>query len=837
MSILGKTVNKTVWKADWMPGLLVMLACLLLTETPLLRSLDWHAYDLGMRFSTDKAVSDEIVVIAIDDKSLHALGAWPWSRDILAKATAIVARARPKALGFMVAFDGAQGASNLESVEKLREVLKKQKVLKSRVRKALEATEARLDTDQQLASTLHTAVRIVLAMPYVSGAATTGSTGLPRYLDKFMLQGWDDIQLPVVSSVYPPIQLFTKRVSGVGVIDARTHPRVHAHQYPLAVRYADHVLPSFALMLAARNLGLSVQHIQPGNDATIKLGSKSIAVDSNYAVYPRFYPDQDDQPAFRVISILDLLNGEVEPAELRRKTILIGLTSTRHVATEMTPIGKAMSPTLIAAHTISSLLNEDSFRVPRWSGRVQKMTVVLVGLYLMFLLTGLRKTTGFFISLFLLLMMANVHFILMASQATWLPLMAPILALLVGHFIIGTRQAVRSQVSGIQRALSDANRQLGQSFQAQGQFDLAFEKFKQCEIDDSLLGRLYNLGLDYERKRQFNKAVGVFSFIQAQEASYNDVHDRIIQNKQATDAIVLGNGSATGTHAALILDSGDMQKPMLGRYQIDKEIGRGAMGMVYLGRDEKIGRTVAIKTMAMREEIEADKRDEVKARFFREAEAAGRLNHPNIVTVYDVGDEQDLAYIAMDYLKGKDLTAFCNVKTLLPIATVFEIIMSIAKALEYAHELHVVHRDIKPANIIYHAAKKTAKITDFGVACLTDASKTKTGTVLGSPYYMSPEQLAGNKVDGRADIYSLGVTFYQLLAGELPFTGDSMANLMYKIANEKHPDIRNYRPDIPACVSNIINRSLHKDIEKRFQSGEQMAASMKRCYERIIEEG
>ena len=259
------------------------------------------------------------------------------------------------------------------------------------------------------------------------------------------------------------------------------------------------------------------------------------------------------------------------------------------------------------------------------------------------------------------------------------------------------------------------------------------------------------------------------------------------------------------------------------------------MGMVYLGHDDKIGRTVAIKTMVLSDEFEDDMRDEIRNRFFREAEAAGRLDHPNIVTVYDVGEEQDLAYIAMDYLKGKDLSAYTGGKDRLPVSEVFEIIMSVAVALDYAHQQKVVHRDIKPANIIYDKQKRTAKITDFGVACLTDASKTKTGTVLGSPYYMSPEQLAGKRVDGRADLFSLGVTLYQLLSGELPFQGDSIANLMYNIANEKHPDIRRYRSDLPNCVNNVINKSLSKEAEGRFASGKQMAAAMKRCQEHIRE--
>ncbi len=185
----------------------------------------------------------------------------------------------------------------------------------------------------------------------------------------------------------------------------------------------------------------------------------------------------------------------------------------------------------------------------------------------------------------------------------------------------------------------------------------------------------------------------------------------------------------------------------------------------------------------------------------------------------------------MDYLKGKDLSAYINEKNLLPVTRVFKVIMSVALALDYAHQQHVVHRDIKPANIIYDETSNTAILTDFGVACLTDASKTKTGTVIGSPIYMSPEQLIGKNIDGRADIFSLGVTFYQLLTGKLPFNGDSMASLMYAIANEKHEDVRSFRMDLPACVGIIIDKALEKDAEQRFQSGREMAIMMKACYE------
>jgi len=185
---------------------------------------------------------------------------------------------------------------------------------------------------------------------------------------------------------------------------------------------------------------------------------------------------------------------------------------------------------------------------------------------------------------------------------------------------------------------------------------------------------------------------------------------------------------------------------MLGRYEIESELGKGAMGAVYLGRDPKISRVVAIKTMALSQEFEADELKKVKARFFREAKTAGRLTHPNIVTIYDAGEEHDLAYIAMEFLKGADLTNHTRPDTLLPITKVLSIIRRAAEGLDYAHQYNVVHRDIKPANIMWDEKTDSMKITDFGIARITDSSKTRTGMILGTPSYMSPEQLAGKKL-------------------------------------------------------------------------------------------
>jgi serine/threonine protein kinase len=236
---------------------------------------------------------------------------------------------------------------------------------------------------------------------------------------------------------------------------------------------------------------------------------------------------------------------------------------------------------------------------------------------------------------------------------------------------------------------------------------------------------------------------------------------------------------------------------------------------------------VAIKTMALSQEFAGDELVDARERFFREAETAGRLQHQNIVTIFDAGEEHDLAYIAMEFLKGKDLVDYCKGDKLLPVATTLSIVARVAEALAYAHKQNVVHRDIKPANIMYELDSDTVKVTDFGIARITDSSKTKTGLVLGTPSFMSPEQLAGKKVDGRSDLYSLGVMLFQMLAGVLPFRGDSMAELMFKIANEEAPDIRIIRPDLPALLADIVSLSLSKRPETRYQDGNLFAADLR----------
>jgi serine/threonine-protein kinase len=270
---------------------------------------------------------------------------------------------------------------------------------------------------------------------------------------------------------------------------------------------------------------------------------------------------------------------------------------------------------------------------------------------------------------------------------------------------------------------------------------------------------------------------------------------------------------------------------MLGRYEVVKELGQGAMGTVYLGRDQKINRDVAIKTLAFNG-VDESQLPMIKERFFREAEAAGRLNHPGIVTIFDAGEEHDLAYLAMEYLDGENLSAYCKPDTLLPVDEVLEIISEIADSLAYAHSNNVVHRDIKPANVM-RQRDGSVKVTDFGIARVVSESQTQTGMILGTPSYMSPEQVAAKKIDGRSDLFSLGSVCYELLCGEKAFSGDSLASLMYNISNLRYTPLSEKRKGLPICSHDLVDMLLVKAVSRRPKNAAIVAEEARACWEKV----
>ncbi|RYX80364.1 serine/threonine protein kinase [bacterium] len=265
----------------------------------------------------------------------------------------------------------------------------------------------------------------------------------------------------------------------------------------------------------------------------------------------------------------------------------------------------------------------------------------------------------------------------------------------------------------------------------------------------------------------------------------------------------------------------------LGKYVVEKEIGRGAMGAVYLGYDPVTDHKVALKTMALAREFQGDELADARARFLREAEMAGRLDHPDIVSIIGAGETDGLAFIAMELVEGVDISQYAHPSKLLPLAQLLPIMARVADALAYAHTRGVTHRDIKPANIMVDLASGSVKVMDFGVARVADAARTRTGVVLGTPTFMSPEQLSGQTLDGRTDLYSLGVSMFQLLTGYLPYRNDSMAQLMRAIAQEEVPNVCDLRDDLPRPLGDIVALALQKHPNTRYANGQQMAEDLR----------
>ena len=830
------------WRSDWFIGVVATLMVLVFSGRDLLQSLERKAYDLGVR-ATSQVPNDRIAVIAIDDQSIANIGRWPWPRDVHARMTEILSGAKAKVIGYNVFFFEPQVDQGLEYINKLSAAFATSSFRNSADPAAgqfnrilTEAAEA-LNTDAKLQGSFRRANNVLLPFVFQGLAEPQGNPDkpLPEYVLRSAINASDrgididNLPIPGITPLFP-LEGFVTSAVALGHLNADRDVDGAVRTEPLVVRYYDKYFPALSVMLAAQSLNLTPTDIRLNFGEGLTLGKLRIRTDSNLRMYTYFYSEQDGgRPPFPLDSFFDVYTGKIPADKYRDKIVLIGPTATGLGQAMVTPVSAGTSPVETMAHTVSSILKEHFFVVPSWGVWVRLLLIVAVAGYLIGVLPKLNAAMGAIVSLGILAALIIGHFALMVGKQMWIQFMTAAVLLVIGHALLTTKRFLMTERGKEKSEVESAhsNRMLGLALQGQGQLDMAFDMFRKLPLDDSVMDLLYNLALDFERKRQFNKTESVFRYMADYNPKFRDLEQRLGRAKAMSETVMLG-GAASHPGGTMVLNAGT-EKPMLGRYQVERELGKGAMGVVYGGRDPKINRIVAIKTMALAQEFDADELEDVKARFFREAETAGRLTHPNIVTIYDAGEEHDLAYIAMEFLKGRDLVPYTKPDNLLPIAKTMGINARVADALGYAHTQNVVHRDVKPANIMYEPESDSVKVTDFGIARITDSSRTKTGMVLGTPSYMSPEQLAGKRIGGQSDLFSLGAAMFQLVCGQLPFQGENMAQLMFKIANEPHPDIITIRPDVPDCLAAIINRALAKNPEERFATGDEMARALRAC--------
>lgn len=834
---------------SWLPGglaaaLVIAVGRFLAPEST--DALEAGLYDRVVR-ARAIAPANEIAIIAIDNESIERLGPWPWPERVHADLVERLTHAGVKVVGFVEPIETPQSGAEIEKIRAALALLENSDLRSSpqaaQLRSLLSASGGP-DATARLSRAIEAHGNVVLPLFL---QPSTGAIESPAELNEFganatiagALRGATTYRI-----IQQPSPELLQAAQAVGHTFTRADQDGTVRTDPTFVRVGSLALPSLAMAVAARAAHLDATALSLNADRQVVLGHHAITLDSDLRAHPGYHRVSGPE-SFSQYSYWRALSGDVGATELDGKIVLIGAINADALPVQAvpTPASTAAAPVSLVASATSSYLQGPVYSVGGFTVAIEWLGAAVAFAFAAFLLPAFGVMLGTLATMLVVALLIVIEAGLLSSMQAWVRLMLPSLAAVAGLGLYVVGEFIRrANVRGDAGKGSAANlRSLGQTFQKQGQLDLAFETYRRCPLDNATMELLYYLGMDFERRHQAHKAAAVYAYIATRDPHYRDLRTRRARLKEE---LAIRSGPITRAPATRPPPRAAVEdyeptffadplpqgaRRTLGRYEIERELGKGAMGVVYLGRDPKINRVVAIKAIPLADEFEDDDLEEARARFFREAEMAGRLNHPAIVTVYDAGEDEGLAYIAMEYLRGQHLSHFADPARLLAPKTVMLLVARVADALHYAHRQNVVHRDIKPANIMFNPDTDELKITDFGIARLTDTSRTKTGIVLGTPSFMSPEQLEGRPIDGRSDQFALGVSLYQLLCGQLPFRAESMPRLMQKIATEPHAPIRLIRPELPACIDAIIDRALAKNADDRYATCGELGLALREC--------
>ncbi|MFZ7127432.1 MAG: CHASE2 domain-containing serine/threonine-protein kinase [Desulfobacterales bacterium] len=813
-------------------------------QFPALRYLEVKVFDRLAAWRSP-AAAGRVVLVAIDEESLDRMGGWPWPRRCLAEVIDRLSDAGASAIGLAVmlhapaappennvwSHSGGLPATGGPSIQPV--------ALGGRVPAGMDRYG-----DPQLIEAVRSARHVVLPLRFAGGSApplgprlqallrihTAPVEGFPPDSESSLIRWrgrFDDWASPpeFPSTIISPYPDLAGKAGGLGHVNVATDIDGLLRSEILLIRHEGRWVPSLSLQLAVQATGGDIRGLTVdspfGFGPRITAGGLRIPTDAGF----RYYLD-GPSPLERVdrVSFIDVLEGRVEAGYLRDRIVLIGPTAAALAERYRHPSGRWATPVEFSAAVVGSLIAGRPIDRPAWGAFLEVGIVLYVALFLWMVVPRIQlRVGGLMLSVFLLTWGGTV-ILLFREYGYWLHLFPPAILALLG-FSFAVR---RREIDSAFRQTADLSRTLALSYRGQGQLEMAARQLLAIPAEErSTREALYELAGDFERKRLYDRAADVYGHL-IRGGRFRDARQRLRQLR-STGRASLGNGLVESGRTVVLVDG--TAHPTFGRYEVISELGHGAMGTVFLGRDPKINREVAIKTLDYAS-LPAAELEDMKARFFREAQAAGNLSHPSIVTIFDVGEEHDMAYMAMERLEGVDLSAHSRPDSLLPVPQVAAAMLAVAEALDYAHSQGVVHRDIKPANIML-LKNGEVKVTDFGIARIMDHSKTRTGIVLGTPFYMSPEQVAGKKVDGRSDLFSLGVVFYEMLSGRRPFEGENVTSLMYAISKSPHTPLVRWVPDVPECCAAIVERLLKKGVTRRFRSAGDLADELRASLKRI----
>ena len=536
------------WRKDWFLGLGVSLVLLVASgaQLQLIEGLERFAYDWGVRASA-RTPSDKISVIAIDKRSIDNIGRWPWSRDIHAKMVESLANAKAKVIGYTVFFSEPQLDPGLGYVSRLLEAYQRLVPANAdpsapprgvspellQIGATLQEAESALNTDRKLAESFAKAGNVVLPLLFTFGEPRgKPDKPLPEFVRKNALSiqgGSGDLPLFTSAVEVPIVESLGAAAAAVGHLNSVPDVDGAIRTEALAITYYDEYYPSLAVMMVARSLNLTAKDIKIRPGEALQIGNFRVSADPTLQMFTYFYKDRDGRPAIQGDSFYDVASGKIPLEKYRDKIVLIGPTAAGVGSIFVTPVNPAMPAVELQAHTVSSLLQGHFFVAPTWGWIVERGGYLLVALYLTTLLPRLSAGLGSVVSAGIVAFLLTTHFVLMTGQGLWLQFMLSLALLVIGHVLLVTKRfVVTERGKEVSDAQSAANaRMLGLAFQGQGQLDMAFDYFRKVPLDDTVMDNLYNLALDFERKRQFNKAEAAFRYMADYNPKFSDLQARL----------------------------------------------------------------------------------------------------------------------------------------------------------------------------------------------------------------------------------------------------------------------------------------------------------------------
>lgn len=794
----------------------VLVICLYLGDFTGLKKLQWNIDDLMYSFRGEQQTASDIVMVNIDDKSLDSFGQWPWSYDVLADLVATCVSGEPKSI--LIDLD-----------------------LYSRV------SEDTTGHTQILANQVSWAENIVLTYDIATSDYASTRISKPEYLYQSSIHTDSDIGYFVsddainIRKLFLPSGFISQYADGMGFKINNYDKDRKIRWAPLVANFEGYAYPSAPLIVAALHLGFSPDDIKVNSGETISFGSHNIPINESGSIFINY---KNPGESFTKYSAASILNEEVKAGKLKDKLVIIGLTATDFSERYATPSNPRMHQSEIYANTLDNIIRKNYSRQLNLSAGVNVLILLGFGL---FCATTLPRVTIIYRMVILtvcLIILVNLNFILFSSYD--LLIRALYLGFEIILFMIASpllddsimhkdgKQKTKSRIKADRETNKAAGVQAVDDAPVRTLIETGDEPYlqktemvdtdsKHRDSSPSMLpeaGRMpadagetsqMDSGPDYpaqpnQEPRHSNKDVASPA---AAEPPPPPIESASVNSSEfgSQSPIRLNDTPSIGKTDGLT---------NLGRYRVLGPLGKGAMGTVYKGVDPAIDRHVALKTIRLDFVSDEAEMVELRDRLFREAQAAGKLSHPNIVTIYDVGSEGSLQYIAMEYLEGQTLEDMIKKRVQFSYKIIANIITQICMALDYAHERGIIHRDIKPANIMV-LSNYAIKVMDFGIARVDTSSMTKTGIAMGTPNYIAPELLQGKAVDRRCDIYSLGVVVYELLTGGRPFKGDNLTTLIYSIINDDPPPPSTINDNMPLIFDHIISRALAKNPVDRYQ--------------------